>query len=589
MKYFIRILAPVLALFSSFMLQAVEVGILRSTLSASISNGDGDDDLASHYNGQTGMSATLISGVLDAAAVTPYDLFVIMLPDDAFAMDETAVLSDYVNGGGTLLLIGEQNGFSSTENGHLNTLMASLGSSMSLESQSLGSGFETASGNQIANHPINLNITSLNFGNVNSISGVASGNELIFTSGLGNVWAATENIGRGRIVLLADSNLLSNIEDTGSNDNGSWFSNVAAIAAGCARVPADAIAWWRAEDNALDTVGSHHGTLVNGATFADGRVNRAFSFDNSLNAAIQVSAPAELTSPTQLSVEAWVYPHSFPNGAPAIVRRKSSATPAPQFTLALGDGINSGFPHFNAGADGAGPVSTEAIPLNTWSHIVGTFDGTTANIYVNGVLMDSDTATGSIPSSSNDLFIGNSVDLSDRGFDGLIDELAIYTRALTSEEVASLFNSGGNGKCVPTLSLPKGAISSWQGNGNANDSIGSNHGTPQNCVTYGPGIVGQAFHFDGNNQFVEVSDSATLDVTSAFTLEGWVRFDSFPDGEPQIIASKGSIAGAGTTSYALWYDEDSQVISGAANNNSGAPTRSASARSRIPPTSITSP
>src|SRR5580765_449143 len=48
--------------------------------------------------------------------------------------------------------------------------------------------------------------------------------------------------------------------------------------ADCATMPAGAVAWWRAENNALDSLGSHHGTLQNGATFATGEVGQAFSF-----------------------------------------------------------------------------------------------------------------------------------------------------------------------------------------------------------------------------------------------------------------------------------------------------------------------
>jgi hypothetical protein len=47
----------------------------------------------------------------------------------------------------------------------------------------------------------------------------------------------------------------------------------------CLLPPAGLVAWWRGEGEATDTVGTNHGTLINGATFASGEVGQAFSLD----------------------------------------------------------------------------------------------------------------------------------------------------------------------------------------------------------------------------------------------------------------------------------------------------------------------
>ncbi len=66
-------------------------------------------------------------------------------------------------------------------------------------------------------------------------------------------------------------------------------------------------------------------------------------------------------------------------------------------------------------------------------------------------------------------------------------------------------------------------VSLWSAENNANDSIGSNHGTLVNGTTFGPGAIGQAFRFDGSNDYVEVSDSGSLDITSAITITAWIN------------------------------------------------------------------
>lgn len=74
--------------------------------------------------------------------------------------------------------------------------------------------------------------------------------------------------------------------------------------------------------------------------------------------------------------------------------------------------------------------------------------------------------------------------------------------------------------CIPPLS---GLVSWWRGEGNARDFVGNNHGTASGGASYAPGIVGQAFKFDGVDDVITVphSDSLNFPSRSSFTLEAW--------------------------------------------------------------------
>jgi concanavalin A-like lectin/glucanase superfamily protein len=74
--------------------------------------------------------------------------------------------------------------------------------------------------------------------------------------------------------------------------------------------------------------------------------------------------------------------------------------------------------------------------------------------------------------------------------------------------------------CTPP---PGGMVSWWPGDGNANDIQGSNNGTLQNGATFAPGIVGQAFTFDGIDDYVQATDTGLPFGTAARTLDLWMQ------------------------------------------------------------------
>ncbi|HEV2211697.1 MAG TPA: LamG-like jellyroll fold domain-containing protein, partial [Verrucomicrobiae bacterium] len=95
-----------------------------------------------------------------------------------------------------------------------------------------------------------------------------------------------------------------------------------------------------------------------------------------------------------------------------------------------------------------------------------------------------------------------------------------------------------SGACDPP---PWGLVSWWKGEGNANDSLGANNGMlSASGASYAPGLVGQAFRFDGTNGYVQIADSPALKPTNV-TVEAWVWLDpNLPatNGGEQIVFKK---------------------------------------------------
>jgi hypothetical protein len=82
--------------------------------------------------------------------------------------------------------------------------------------------------------------------------------------------------------------------------------------------------------------------------------------------------------------------------------------------------------------------------------------------------------------------------------------------------------------CAPP---PEGLVSWWRGEGNASDGTGTNHGTLMNGATFAAGEVGQAFFFDGVDDYISISDSPSLhSLTTNITIEVWIKVNWFNPG-----------------------------------------------------------
>src|SRR5262249_27127631 len=158
---------------------------------------------------------------------------------------------------------------------------------------------------------------------------------------------------------------------------------------------------------------------------------------------------------------------------------------------------------------------------NSWTHWALTFDGSSVRVYINGAVTRTLTGlSGTITPTTGPFRIGSRsanqiyAARNDR-FNGLIDEVSVYNRALSDGEIQAIYLAGDAGKCPPengcTL-LPPGLVSWWQGQGNPLDQTGANNGTLVGNTSYGAAEVGQGFVFDGSGDAVVVGNPASLQL-----------------------------------------------------------------------------
>jgi hypothetical protein len=157
--------------------------------------------------------------------------------------------------------------------------------------------------------------------------------------------------------------------------------------------------------------------------------------------------------------------------------------------------------------------------------ITYTWDGTTSTnslkVYINGSLDTQATATATeVNSPGGNLTIGATRTRDLYWLNGKIDELGVWNRALTSDEVTELYNST-NGKQLPSQSLSTKAY--YPLNGNSTDYSGNaNHGT-DTAITYPQGRFGQGVKQNGSTSIISVNSIAQYFNGTTWTFSCWEK------------------------------------------------------------------
>jgi hypothetical protein len=159
-----------------------------------------------------------------------------------------------------------------------------------------------------------------------------------------------------------------------------------------------------------------------------------------------------------------------------------------------------------------------AVPVHHWSHVALTYDGAILRLYVNGRQVSSRRTTGSIQTPGSPLWIGGNHPYGEY-FRGLIDEVRVYDRALAREEIRRDMATP-----VESASGLRAAFGFDAGSGpRAADSSGDGNSGAIQRATWTRGRYGNALRFDGHGALVRVPASASLNLTDAMTLSGWIR------------------------------------------------------------------
>lgn len=220
-------------------------------------------------------------------------------------------------------------------------------------------------------------------------------------------------------------------------------------------LPDGLISYWMADGNANDSSGSNHGVLYNGVSFQPGMNGQAFHFDG-IDDYVKISSPTELPLAKEpRTIAFWFKPERLFDDDYQVMFSYGSFSATHLFSLGL-DKLNQ---RTYVGQFGTSVFGNPAN-LNTWLHLAATYDGTTYKLYENGNLVKTGYMTTN--TYSGDLFFGtqfgyfDGTDCGEAGnctFKGLIDDIQIYNRALTGDEITQVFGTlpTGNVRISPEV------------------------------------------------------------------------------------------------------------------------------------------
>jgi hypothetical protein len=233
----------------------------------------------------------------------------------------------------------------------------------------------------------------------------------------------------------------------------SWaFLAGPAAAQMCIDPPAGMLGWWPGDGDSIDLQSGLHSVAVNGAAYAPGLVGDAFDFngvDQGRDDRVDLPASA-LDGLEDFTVEMWVQSQDDQG---AWLSGSTNRGAGFDNEILLFQGVNG----IQAGMRSEG---TGVLPIflndGAWHHLAYTRSGTIGALYVDGASID----IRSVPAEPLEialggLMVGQEQDCvagcldPEQALDGLVDELTVYDRALSEEEIVAIFDAREAGKCKP--------------------------------------------------------------------------------------------------------------------------------------------
>jgi len=200
------------------------------------------------------------------------------------------------------------------------------------------------------------------------------------------------------------------------------------------------VGWWKLDDGSGTTAADAgnsglDGSLVGDTSWVDGIAAGALAFDGDGDY-VDVGKDPAFDITRQITISAWIKVNAFDTDWQAIVNKGDSA-----WRLQRSQGNTLEFACSGLlvpGTRWGNIFGSTDVNDGRWHHVVGTYDGSKICLYVDGQLDASSTASGTIRVNDQPVYIGENSEQSNRFWNGLIDDVRIYSYALSPDQIAEI-------------------------------------------------------------------------------------------------------------------------------------------------------
>jgi hypothetical protein len=285
------------------------------------------------------------------------------------------------------------------------------------------------------------------------------------------------------------------------------------------------VGWWPFCGNANDESGNgNNGAPGSGVTLTTDRFfssNAAYDFNGSGN--ISLTTPPT-TGAQDFTISGWVKTNNTSVRKGIACWGQDNPWQSTYFFI-----TNTGYLNFGFAYNG-GPQSSTFIADNQWHHVAVKCTSGLIQLYLDG--QPTATALQMNPNISGaNKALGANIDNSgSNNFVGSLDDIGIWNRALTQQEITNLFNASLPANCLPAYVPTIGLVGWWPFCGNANDESGNgNDGTVNGAIltTDRNGVANKAYSFDGVNDWIQVPSNSLYDNLSEITISSWINITSW--------------------------------------------------------------
>jgi len=294
------------------------------------------------------------------------------------------------------------------------------------------------------------------------------------------------------------------------------------------------LALWHFDENsgtiAEDAQGGFDGT-INGAGWTSGISHSGLAF-NAIDGGVTIPANTALNlTGDEISLTFWFKMNEIAEAGCFLFHNT-------KYILYIDGNGKVSFAIYNPEYHSVVTDWSDRILDTDWHFVAATYDGTAMKLYIDNQLMKSSDQTGNLNSRLTEIHMGNQS--SYRFLDGLMDEVAIYNRAITVDEINTMYTT------IPNPDTGDANMVSWWpmnefGGTAVPDAQGNNNGTQSNA-TWATGVSGNCLSFDGVSSNVNIPNNPTLDFTNELTIMAWANTRDYKEAK---IAQKGDWDGHG--------------------------------------------